>query len=128
MGQLPRYIESSITESLYCERCGYNLRTLPTVGICPECGGRYSTDKLPPRGILLPEDQHFPLQDAVTAALCWLWTLAWGMRMWASGRWTAPGIAFGVVFVFGTLVATQIARRTLGRWWLFRCVSRDERD
>jgi hypothetical protein len=30
-----------IPNSVYCGQCGYNLKTLPGIGRCPECGNPY---------------------------------------------------------------------------------------
>lgn len=31
-------MSTSVSSDLNCARCGYNLRTLPVAGLCPECG------------------------------------------------------------------------------------------
>ena len=52
--------QRGIDRDTFCERCGYNLRTLRLIGRCPECGGEYDTRPVNLRGILLPKDLRLP--------------------------------------------------------------------
>jgi hypothetical protein len=54
-----------IYHSLYCGECGYNLRTLPYTGLCPECGGRYNARPLKMEGIFLPQNMELPVLDVL---------------------------------------------------------------
>ena len=45
------YLDRRIAHSVYCGECGYNLRTLPYAGRCPECGGEYNARPLIMKGI-----------------------------------------------------------------------------
>jgi hypothetical protein len=86
--------ESHVAENLACGRCGYNLRTLSTAGICPECGtpieytlhGRFLKNSHPTwvrrvaRGVLL---------SIITAVL--VTTGAIGVAIWAITEVFASG-------------------------------------
>ena len=57
------YHNRRITGSIFCGRCGYNLRTLPHVYICPECGNRYNARPLKMKGIFFPRAVYPPFVD-----------------------------------------------------------------
>ena len=59
-----------ITGSIYCGQCGYNLRTLPYVHTCPECGNQYNARPLKMEGIFLPQEAQIPWGDLVAAGFC----------------------------------------------------------
>lgn len=48
------FTDRRITGSVYCGRCGYNLRTLPFCYHCPECGNEYNARPLKMKGIYVP--------------------------------------------------------------------------
>jgi len=52
-----------LQSSTYCERCGYNLRTLPYVYTCPECGNEYNARPLKMKGIFQPHTTRVPVGD-----------------------------------------------------------------
>ena len=52
-----------LLSSTYCERCGYNLRTLPYVYTCPECGNQYNARPLKMKGIFQPHTTRVPVGD-----------------------------------------------------------------
>ena len=54
-----------ITEALYCGECGYQLKMLPHVGRCPECGNRYKARGTETEGIFNPHSAEFPAFDIV---------------------------------------------------------------
>ena len=62
------YRDRRITGSVYCGNCGYNLRTLPYMYVCPECGDDYNARPTKMKGIFLPSGTVFPLPDC-TATL-----------------------------------------------------------
>jgi hypothetical protein len=69
--------EVFIEESIFCERCGYNLMKLPPVGRCPECGASYNARRK--KGIFVPELVAFPAFDlaaSVASVLVALWLLS----------------------------------------------------
>ncbi len=66
------YAEHRISSSLHCGNCGYNLRRLPYVYTCPECGNAYDANALKMTGIFLPGTGSFPWSDLLAAILCLL--------------------------------------------------------
>lgn len=67
------YTDRRITGHAYCGRCGYNLRTLPYIYRCPECGQEYNARPLVMKGIFLPAQATVPVQDLFATAL---WSVA----------------------------------------------------
>ncbi len=63
------YMQRLITTSTYCEKCGYNLRTLPYMYICPECGQKYNARPLKMQGIFQPYKHEPPTGDAAMSLL-----------------------------------------------------------
>lgn len=61
-----------ITSPTFCSKCGYNLRTLPYVHTCPECGGPYNARPLVMKGIFLPQDGLAPVTET------------WNVLVWAA--------------------------------------------
>jgi len=57
------YRDRRLTASVYCGRCGYNLRTLPYVYTCPECGNQYNARPRNMKGIFEPQEIFFPFTD-----------------------------------------------------------------
>lgn len=57
------YRDRLLTLSTYCGDCGYNLKTLPYVHTCPECGNQYNACPLRMKGIFLPHAAELPIQD-----------------------------------------------------------------
>jgi hypothetical protein len=64
------YKDRRITGSIYCGRCGYNLKTLPYVYVCPECGNHYNARPLSMRGIFSPYEVSLPIRDVAAALVC----------------------------------------------------------
>ena len=58
------YRDRRISGSIYCAACGFNLRTLPYLHRCPECGQEYNARPLKMTGIFLPQEAQFPARDA----------------------------------------------------------------
>lgn len=61
---------SLIRQTVHCGHCGYNLKSLPVVHQCPECGHSYSAHPGRMRGIYKPGDESFPTGRIATALLC----------------------------------------------------------
>ncbi len=57
------YKDRRINSTLYCGRCGYNLRTLPYLYTCPECGNQYNARPPLMKGIFTPHEIMFPFRD-----------------------------------------------------------------
>ncbi len=74
------YKNRIILSSTYCGRCGYNLRTLPYVYTCPECGGQYNARPLKMQGIFLPQAVQVPAGDIAAALFCVAGALLFGVN------------------------------------------------
>lgn len=64
--------ELTITHSIFCGRCGHNLRYARWVGRCNECGQPYNARPLIMQGIFHPGEERIPLSDSVVAVLCFV--------------------------------------------------------
>lgn len=69
-------VENVIGSTLYCDKCGYQLRMLPHVGRCPECGNSYNARGLEMEGIFNPQRAEFPGSD-ILAGLASAGLVAW---------------------------------------------------
>jgi predicted Zn-ribbon and HTH transcriptional regulator len=67
-----------IVGPVYCGTCGYNLRTLPYVYRCPECGNEYNARPLSIRGIFLPSQCSIPVRDIAATVVCAVSAVAFG--------------------------------------------------
>lgn len=63
-------LERTLAYSVFCDRCGYNLRRLPYVGQCPECANSYNARPLMLKGIYHAFDLKFPLFDIMIVLAC----------------------------------------------------------
>ncbi|UCE62189.1 MAG: hypothetical protein JSU63_10855 [Phycisphaerales bacterium] len=61
------YRNRRITGSIYCGTCGYNLKTLPYVYRCPECGHHYNARPFAMKGIFFPQVTTPPVADPLAA-------------------------------------------------------------
>jgi len=52
-----------ISATVFCGKCGYNLRTLPYLYQCPECGNEYNARPLVMKGVFLPQRTPAPWID-----------------------------------------------------------------
>lgn len=64
------YSDRRITVSVYCSKCGYDLRTLPYIYQCPECGQDYNARALSMKGIFLPHHADPPFREIALVAVC----------------------------------------------------------
>ncbi|MBI1827569.1 MAG: hypothetical protein HY287_01770 [Planctomycetes bacterium] len=58
-----------IQQSTYCAECGYNLRGLPFLYSCPECGNSYNARPRGRFGIFEPQQAEFPIHDILGVAI-----------------------------------------------------------
>jgi len=73
------YNDRIIPTSLYCDQCGYNLRHLPYVHACPECGNAYNARPLKMEGVFWGFGSYFPfgylagtvITGLIAAAMVW---------------------------------------------------------
>jgi hypothetical protein len=92
----------SIERSLYCAECGYNVRGLPVIGVCPECGHRYNARRHKMTGIFRPHALALPISEVLSALLSL--GVAAVFAAWAVQS-PEQGWAFLPVLVFGVLGA-----------------------
>ncbi len=60
------YGDRLISSATFCGQCGYNLRTLPYIYNCPECGQAYNARPLKMKGIFVPIHLTFPIMNLVS--------------------------------------------------------------
>lgn len=113
MGILERQMKTrhTIPVDQFCGCCGYNLRTLPTVGNCPECGNAYDARASRMIGILRDEDINPPVGVWVVFVICVLLSGAffYGAIKWRT-RWNyAPAVLF---LIFAAAYGRIALRRT----------------
>lgn len=95
------YMDRRIGGYVYCERCGYNLRTLPYIYKCPECGQEYNARPLTMKGIFLPFQTTVPVLDTLSAvfwavvAVVLLYTGIRPLNKWL----TALGVGSGILAI-----------------------------
>ncbi len=70
--ELPADINPDLTivHSIYCGRCGHDLRYSRWVGRCNDCGHAYNARPLIMQGIFHPHEHRVPLSDTIVALLC----------------------------------------------------------
>jgi hypothetical protein len=71
MARTGRELEQArgIDRDVFCAQCAYNLRTRPSVGRCPDCGGEYDCRPMRFKGILMPADLKFPFGNFFWAGI-----------------------------------------------------------
>jgi len=96
-----QYQGRTIHGSVYCGNCGYNLRTLPYVYTCPECGSGYNARPLQMKGIFQPHDAKIPFGDMATVLFCGASAVLLSARAINTARpeILAFGVALGVLTV-----------------------------
>lgn len=99
-----------ITSPTYCEQCGYNLRTLPYIYNCPECGNAYNARALVLKGIFTPRHGMAPTAET---SLVVIWA-GMGWVIWfVSPRPLEPAIV-GVVVACAGLCALSLSMAVRG--------------
>lgn len=63
-------LERTLSYSVFCDGCGYNLRGLRYVGQCPECANAYNARPLKLEGIYHAFDLKFPMWDMIVTLAC----------------------------------------------------------
>ncbi len=59
-----------IERDVHCGNCGYNLRTRPLIGKCPECGNDYNSRSAYQEGIFRHGSVTFPAATSGLLLLC----------------------------------------------------------
>ena len=117
-----QYLQRRITSSTYCGECGYNLRTLPYVYTCPECGNQYNARPLHRKGIFDPYALEFPLGDVAAtllSALCSIGIFIRGFRSSSAGT-----LLIGVMFLVLTILLGVKAYGRLARYLKAKAIAR----
>ena len=115
------FSERRIHHSVHCGQCGYNLRMLPYLGKCPECGNEYNARPTVRQGIYVPGELIFPLVELAAAAFF----LGWGAA-WIAGavRPLDPGpLVMGVCSALVGGIALVLFIRRVARFIHFRRVA-----
>lgn len=97
-----------IAGSIYCGACGYNLKTLPYMYRCPECGTEFNARPTVMKNIFTPMEARAPILDFLGAvALLGMGVMTGWHSIGASGSGTYswPGAAAAVVLlILGALM------------------------
>ncbi len=97
--------------TVYCGGCGYNLKTLPYMYQCPECGQEYNARPLVMKGIFLPLNISPPFVDMAAVVLCG--PIAFFLIDGATQPFEPAGFAMGVFAAILTVVYFGIC---INRW------------
>ena len=107
---------------IYCGRCGYDLRTLPKMGRCPECGNDYNSRPAGMQGIHLPGSVGFPVGMVFISVVSTVLAINLIFETVTSfSEWDLIGATVLSIFSVFALRATI---PSLGRWRQFRRVDR----
>ncbi|MHC4697163.1 MAG: hypothetical protein ACYTFA_10505 [Planctomycetota bacterium] len=124
------YRDRRIKGSTFCGRCGYNLRTLPYVYRCPECGNAYNARPLKMKGIFFPQAVYPPVKEMVATAffsVIGVLLLISAIKPLDQGR-----LIFGVIFIAITGVfAGQVVHKFqhfFTFWSLAKRIAEEEED
>ncbi len=129
------YRERRIIGSVFCGKCGYNLRTLPYVHTCPECGNEFNARPLHLTGIFQLYEAEFPFRDAASTVVCALGAVVLGL-----GAFKPPDppdlirLVITAFFILCMMVFARLTflagRRYLLAWRIIRRIKleRDEDD
>jgi len=116
------YFNRRITASTYCAECGYNLRTLPYVYHCPECGQEYNARPLHMKGIFLPADHEPPVGRMFVAGFWYV--VAASLIAYAARPVEPLPLAIGLFFLLFALVQSVLIIRQWRRFQIARHVAR----
>ena len=116
--------DAVITSSLYCDSCGYNLKTLPYVGLCTECGHRYNARPLKMDGIFTPQRLEIPLGDAAAGVLSGLVSAGMIIRALAPSPSRGVYVLFAVALGLMSAAFAWIMYRKLCKYMRFRRIGK----
>ena len=123
------YKDRVIASSVYCGHCGYNLRTLPYVYTCPECGNQYNARPLKMSGIFNPHTAEFPLRDIVVTVVCALITVVLGdSAIRPVNYWLGVAIFFAIFAVLSGREAYVRMRRYVNAVSIIRRIAAEEEE
>ncbi len=118
--------DRTITYSVFCERCGYNLHYSTYVGRCNECGNPYNARPLMMKGIFSPHTLRFPLSDMLLAILCL--GIAFVMIRAGINPVSPWRLVFGGVFGLFGILYVRLSARLRSHFIRFSRVLRRVRD
>jgi predicted Zn-ribbon and HTH transcriptional regulator len=95
----------------YCANCGYNLRTLPVIGRCPECGTEYNARPLKMINVRSPYGTTLPWGHIWYAAICALITLT--LVQWMLTTFYVMTLVFTAAFATGAIIFGRLAARDI---------------
>ncbi len=101
--------------STFCGSCGYNLKTLPRVGRCPECGGGYDGRVREMKNILVPESLVLPWGDIMASAIG-LTLSALTVYYFLVHGWQWFMLVCGVLFGAAGLFLARVSAREVGHY------------
>jgi hypothetical protein len=122
------YKNRRITASTFCGNCGYNLRTLPYVYTCPECGQSYNARPLVMKGIFVPYEVEIPWADFLGGGVFLSGAAWWGIQWYLTGNaayWVVAVLFLGVSGLFGYR-AQKVMGRLLKARWVARRIALEE--
>ena len=120
------FTERRIGYSVYCSRCGYNLRTLPYIGRCTECGSEYNARPAVRKGIYVSTEVWFPSVELVSV----VFFLGWAAILVIGGsKPVVPWmLTFGFLFLVTGVISVYLFYRRLRQYLHFRWVARHVED
>ena len=126
-----QYTNRRIPASTFCGKCGYNLRGLPYVYHCPECGSDYNASPRRMSGIYQPSAAEFPFGDLAAALLCAAMGGSLVARSVSPPAWGS--LSFGVMLclmcvTFGVKAIVRLLRYSRGRGVARRIVEAELED
>ena len=110
--------ETTINWPAICTKCGYTLRGLPFVGICPECGSQYCARLMKLKNVATPYGAAIPWGDIWGGVLSAVIAGLLGVSFSSSGL--VGLLVLALAFGAGALAFGVIARRKWQRYALVR--------
>ena len=116
------YKNRRISGSIYCGQCGYNLRTLPYVHRCPECGQGYNARPMSMKGIFNPADAGLPIGDMFAVIF---WAVLAYLLIWAGLAPRQTGFLLAGAFpVIMCMIQLALMFRRFNRFRAVRSISK----
>ncbi len=91
-----------IAHAVRCGRCGYNLKTLPYIGQCPECGNEYNARPMSMKGIFNACEGGFPFRSFFGAFVGAAGAVV--MASWALDPLDLVGLLLTAIFLWMALM------------------------
>lgn len=126
--QRVRIVHEHIAQDLICTECGYNLRTQPLDGRCPECATPIPEVLAEGHARQLKGQQYLELWWGVLGLYLFLWTcfgLGWLILLYRGQLWrpleTLTELSVGLTMLLSFLTGTvhlgmMVSHTWRGRW------------